>query len=159
MSNGADLQSGTLPPFPTWPPPSGGAPVTTPEQGPILNPYPYGKPQGANISTGSPAPAPLATGYPYAMPPLNGQNQKQSLPVWPWPARMNVLPDKASPLISQIQPPPMMGPGTGIPAMESGPLAGTPAPAKTFPAGSFIDGYGNLITPMGVTREIGGLGN
>jgi hypothetical protein len=92
-----------LPPFPTWPPPSGGAPVTAPELGPILNPFPYGSPQGANISLANPAPAKLATKYPMGMPPKNGQNQ--SLPTgWPtWPHnKVTTLPDKAPPSISQI---------------------------------------------------------
>ena len=47
--NGTDQSSIDLlampagfPPFPTWPPPSGGAPVTAWELGPITNPYPYG---------------------------------------------------------------------------------------------------------------------
>jgi hypothetical protein len=93
------------PGFPTWPPPSGGAPSKLTELGPILNPYPYGSPQGANISTGQPAPAPLAMGFPDEMPPLNGQNQGPGypgLPVWPWPAKMTTLPDKAPPSLSQI---------------------------------------------------------
>jgi hypothetical protein len=58
-----------------------------------------------------------------------------------------VLPDKASPLISQIQPPPIMGPGSSAPhllASQIGRMGGT---TKTFPAGSYIDGLGVLITP------------
>lgn len=90
-----------LPTFPTWPPPSGGAPVTTPELGPILSPYPYGSGQTANISISNPAPAKLATRYPKVMPPLNGQNQKQALPTWPH-AKFNTLPDKASPSLSKL---------------------------------------------------------
>jgi hypothetical protein len=100
--NQIQIQAASLPPFPTWPPPSGGAPVTQPELGPILNPYPYGKPQPANISTAQPSPPNLATFFPDEMPPLNGQNQQQSLPAWPWPAKMTTLPDKASPSISKI---------------------------------------------------------
>lgn len=103
--------TGSLPPFPTWPPPSGGAPVTTPEMGPVTNPYPYGSPQGANISIANPAPLPKATAYPQKMPVgANGQNQPQSLP--PIIAPMEGGPQKASPSISQIQPPPIMGPGS-----------------------------------------------
>jgi hypothetical protein len=91
-----------LPPFPTWPPPSGGAPVTAWEMGPITNPFPYGGGQTANISIANPAPPKLATRFPKAMPPgANGQNQKQSLPVWPH-AKFNTLPDKASPNLSKL---------------------------------------------------------
>jgi hypothetical protein len=92
----------TPPSFPTWPPPSGGAPVTTPELGPITNPYPYGSAQGANISMANPAPPYNATFYPRKMPPLNGQNQPQVLPVWPWPTKMTSLPIKADPSWSKI---------------------------------------------------------
>jgi hypothetical protein len=42
---------------------------------------------------------------------------------------------------------------------EVGPIAGSPFPSPTFPAGSYIDGYGSLITPSSVVRTIGGLGN
>jgi hypothetical protein len=42
---------------------------------------------------------------------------------------------------------------------EVGPIAGSPPPAQTFPAGSYIDGLGSQLTPTGVTRVIGGLGN
>lgn len=88
--------------FPTWPPPSGGAPVTAWELGPITNPNPYGSTQGANISTAPPAPLKLATRFPKAMPKgANGQNQPQILPVWPH-AKFNTLPDKASPTLSKI---------------------------------------------------------
>jgi hypothetical protein len=92
-----------LPTFPTWPPPSGGAPVTAWELGPITNPFPYGGGQTANISTAPPSPAhPYpSTFYPKRMPPLNGQNQKQNLPTWPH-AKFTTLPDKASPLLSKI---------------------------------------------------------
>jgi hypothetical protein len=88
--------------FPTWPPPSGGAPVSIPEMGPVLNPYPYGSTQTSKISTVKPMPPFNAMLYPDEMEPLNGQNQPQSLPVWPWPAKMTVLPDKAPPSLSQI---------------------------------------------------------
>jgi hypothetical protein len=94
----------SLPPFPTWPPPSGGAPFPTPETGPVLNPFPYGKPQPANISIANPEPLPLATGFPVAMPPNNGQNQHQVMPTWPWPAHGNFLPQKADPSTSQLPP-------------------------------------------------------
>src|SRR4029077_1616166 len=91
-----------LPPFPTWPPPSGGAPVTAWELGPITNPFPYGQGQTPNISTAPPAPLKKATYFPQRMPNgANGQNQKQSLPVWPH-AKFNTLPDKASPTLSKI---------------------------------------------------------
>jgi hypothetical protein len=42
---------------------------------------------------------------------------------------------------------------------EIGPIAGSPPPSKSFPAGSFIDGLGAVVTPTGVVRTIGGLGN
>jgi hypothetical protein len=92
------------PPFPTWPPPSGGAPVTAWELGPITNPFPYGGGQTANISTAPPSPThPYpSTFFPKKMPSgATGQNQKQSLPAWPH-AKFNTLPDKASPSLSKI---------------------------------------------------------
>lgn len=94
------------PPFPTWPPPSGGAPVTAWELGPITNPYPYGQGQTANISTAPPSPAhPYpSTFYPKKMPSgANGQNQSPPAgwPTWPH-AKFNVLPDKASPSLSKL---------------------------------------------------------
>jgi hypothetical protein len=88
-------------PNPSWPPPSGGAPVTTPEMGPILNPYLYGSVQGVNISTADPAPRNLATFFPQGMPPNNGQNQQQQLPAWP-SDKFTMLPSKAPPELSQI---------------------------------------------------------
>lgn len=92
-----------LPPFPTWPPPTGGAPVSVPELGPIISPYPYPPTtQTAHINTAQTPPLPLANGYPHIMPPLNGQNQQQQLPAWPWPAKMTTLPDKAPPSLSVI---------------------------------------------------------
>jgi hypothetical protein len=154
-------QAYTPPPFPTWPPPSGGAPVTTPELGPITNPFPYGSAQTANISTSPPAPAHpyKATFYPQKMPTgATGQNQNQKLPTWPH-ARFNTLPDKASPSISAITPAPLMGPAPQAAQMarwEDGVDPGNPFPAKRWPTGSYIDGYGNVITP---TRVVGGLGN
>jgi hypothetical protein len=91
-----------LPVFPTWPPPSGGAPVTQWELGPITNPFPYGSGQTANISIAGPAPIKNATKYPMGMPAgANGQNQNQQLPAWPH-AKFNVLPDKAPPSLSQL---------------------------------------------------------
>jgi hypothetical protein len=147
------------PPFPTWPPPSGGAPVTVWETGPITNPFPYGSTQTANISIAGPAPIKKATYFPQKMPVgANGQNQPQSLPAWPH-SRVNVLPDKASPTISQITPAPLMGPAPQAAQMarwEGGPVAGNPAPGTTFPAGHYLDGLGTVVTP---TRVIGGLGN
>ena len=95
-----------LPPFPTWPPPSGGAPVTTPELGPVTNPFPYGGGQTANINTANPYPPGgvwKATFFPTKMPSgATGQNQNQQLPPWPWPAKMTVLPDKAPPSLSKL---------------------------------------------------------
>lgn len=90
--------------FPTWPPPSGGAPVTAPEMGPITNPYPYGSAQTANISLANPAPAKLATRYPQKMPTgATGQNQAapSGWPTWPH-AKFNTLPDKAPPSLSKL---------------------------------------------------------
>lgn len=153
-------------PFPTWPPPSGGYPNTTWELGPITNPFPYGSTQGANISTAPPAPP---AGYPIPWGPLpgnaypqkmatgaNGQNQGASNQL---PARtkpLEVGPIAASPLLSQISPLPIMGPGPQSLQYEIGPIAGNPPPGRTFPAGAFLDGFGTVITP---TRIVGGLGN
>ena len=97
--------------FPTWPPPSGGAPITTPETGPVTNPYPYGSTQPANISTVQPPPPYNGIKYPqrYALA-SNGQNQPQSLPANNRP--METGPMKADPKISMISPPPIMGPGS-----------------------------------------------
>lgn len=33
---------------------------------------------------------------------------------------------------------------------EVGPIAGSPFPVKTFPAGNYIDGMGSVITPTSV---------
>jgi hypothetical protein len=145
-------------PFPSWPPPSGGAPVTVWEQSPKINPNPYGSPQGANISIAPPVPQHpySSTFFPKKMPTgANGQNQKQSLPALPT-GRDCVLPDKASPSISAISPPPIMGPGSGVPHLLASQIGRNGPATKTFPAGSYIDGYGNVITP---TRIVGGLGN
>jgi hypothetical protein len=144
--------------FPTWPPPSGGAPVTAWEMGPILNPYPYGSPQPANISSSPPAPAHPwgATFFPKKIAATSGQNQPGgTLPAWPH-SRVCVLPDKASPSLSAISPAPRFGPGPQSLSWEVGPIAGNPAPGTTFPAGHYIDGLGTVITP---TRIVGGLGN
>jgi hypothetical protein len=91
----------TPPPFPAWPPPSGGYPNTVSEMGPVTNPYPYGTPQNANIAIGGPAPIKNATHWPDPMPPLNGQNQSppSGWPVW---SGWCTLPDKAPPSLSQI---------------------------------------------------------
>jgi hypothetical protein len=100
--------------FPSWPPPSGGAPVTTPELGPILNPFPYGSTQSANISTAPPSPAhPYpSTFYPKKMPTgANGQNQGAANQLPPMTKPWEVGPIKASPSISAISPAPIMGPG------------------------------------------------
>jgi hypothetical protein len=101
-------------PFPTWPPPSGGAPVTTPELGPISNPIPYGSTQTGTINATPPPPPYHTTGirYPQKMPTgANGQNQGPGfgLPALtkPW----EVGPIKADPATSAIKPTPIMGPG------------------------------------------------
>jgi len=39
---------------------------------------------------------------------------------------------------------------------EVGPIAGSPFPTKTFPAGSYLDGMGTVVTPT-ITRS--GWGN
>lgn len=118
--NGTDPQveaaaSGTYPPaFPSWPVPSGGYPVTTPELGPITNPYPYGSTQGANISTSPPAPPHpyKSTFYPTKMPVgANGQNQGPGYGLPPVTKPWEVGPIKADPSISAIKPAPIMGPG------------------------------------------------
>jgi hypothetical protein len=120
MSNGIDSpaplagQPG-LPPFPTWPPPSGGAPVTTPELGPITNPFPYGSPQPANISTANPYPPGgiwKGTFYPTKMPAgANGQNQGSANQLPPMTKNWETGPIKAPPTLSAISPTPIMGPG------------------------------------------------
>jgi len=102
------------PPFPTWPPPSGGAPVTTPELGPITNPYPYGSTQVATISATPPPPPYRTTAirYPQLMPVgANGQNQGGVYQLPPMTKSWEVGPIAASPSISQIKPTPVMGPG------------------------------------------------
>jgi|SRR6516165_3855508 len=107
------------PPFPTWPPSSGGYPVTNPELGPILNPFPYGSTQGANINTSPPAPAHpyKSTFYPQKMPVgANGQNQGAANQLPPTTKNWESGPLKASPSISAGNPPYQMGPGAiGIP--------------------------------------------
>lgn len=140
----------TLPPFPTWPPPSGGAPFPGTELGPITNPYPYGSPQPANISIANPAPLPNATFFPDEMEPSVGQNQKQSLPAWPWPSSNVNLPDKAPPSISAISPTP-----PPAPAAQPGPHKVVVLNPPVFPAGSYIDGYGHVITPTVVVDPVG----
>jgi hypothetical protein len=101
-------------PFPTWPPPSGGAPVTTPELGPITNPFPYGGGQTANISTAPPSPVHpySSTFFPKAMPKgANGQNQGSVNQLPPMTKNWEVGPIKAPPSLSAISPTPIMGPG------------------------------------------------
>jgi hypothetical protein len=145
-------------PFPTWPPPSGGAPVTQWELGPITNPVPYGGGQTSKINIAPPIPShPYpSTFFPQKMPAgANGQNQKQSLPPLPV-GRDCVLPDKANPSISAISPPPIMGPGSATPHLLASQIGRNGPAIKTFPAGSYIDGYGNVVTP---TRVYSGLGN
>jgi hypothetical protein len=146
-------------PFPSWPPPSGGAPVTVWEQSPKINPNPYGTTQPANISIAPPVPQHpySSTFFPKKMPTgANGQNQsQQQLPAWP-KNRDCVLPDKASPSMSAISPPPIMGPGSTVPHLLASQTGRLGTVGRTFPAGSYIDGYGNVITP---TRIVGGLGN
>jgi hypothetical protein len=138
------LQAFVAPPFPTWPPPSGGAPITTSELGPITNPFPYGSTQGANISTSQPPPPNLAVFYPQKMPTgQRGQNQGGIYQLPPTTKPMEIGPIKASPLISQISPLPIMGPGPqgAAPFSEMGPIAGQPVPGRSFPAGSYLDGF------------------
>jgi hypothetical protein len=109
-----ETQTFVPPPFPTWPPPSGGAPITTPELGPILNPFPYGSTQGANISTSPPSPAHPwpSTFYPKKMPTgANGQNQGGVYQLPALTKSWEVGPIKADPSISAIKPTPIMGPG------------------------------------------------
>lgn len=144
---------------PTWPPPSGGAPVTTPEMGPITNPTPYGSPQTATINANPPNPP---AGYPPPFGSLkgttypqsvgtgrNGQNQGPSNQLPPLTRPWEVGPIAADPAISAIKPPPKMGPGPQniTPAMwEAGPLPGNPFPKSTLPAGSWLDGFSS--TPL-----------
>jgi len=102
------------PPFPTWPPSSGGYPVTAPELGPITNPFPYGSTQTGNISTSPPAPAHpyKSTFYPQKMPVgANGQNQGASNQLPAMTKNWEVGPIKADPKTSAISPAPIMGPG------------------------------------------------
>jgi hypothetical protein len=102
------------PPFPTWPPPSGGAPFPGVELGPITNPFPYGSTQGANISVTPPPPPYHSTAirYPQGMPVgANGQNQGGSFQLPPMTKSWEVGPIKADPIISAIKPTPVMGPG------------------------------------------------
>lgn len=136
---------------PPWPPPSGGAPVSTPETGPVANPSYAGQTQTPTVPISPPLvpgyPPPFGsqkgTTYPQKMPVgHNGQNQGASnaLPVStkPW----ETGPQAANPFYSQISPPPIMGPGPqGAQPYEQGPLAGNPAPGRSFPAGSYLDGF------------------
>ena len=103
--------------FPSWPPPSGGAPVSTPEMGPITNPFPYGTTQTANINTANPAPPFSAMLYPQKMPlGANGQNQGPGNALPPTTKNWESGQLKASPSISAGNPPYQMGPGAiGIP--------------------------------------------
>jgi hypothetical protein len=147
-----------LPTFPTWPPPSGGAPVTAWEQGPIPSPYPYGGGQTPVINAAPPLPThPYpSTFFPKKMPTgANGQNQNQQLPAWPH-SKVNVLPDKANPATSTITPAPIMGPSSTVPHLLASQIGRLGPAIKTFPAGSYIDGLGAVVTP---TRIVGGLGN
>jgi|SRR6516225_1082498 hypothetical protein len=114
MNNDPEVEAATFvpPPFPTWPPPSGGAPFPGNELGPITNPYPYGTTQPANINTGNPVPPFLAMKYPQSGGVgNNGQNQGGSYqlpkPTKPW----EVGPIASDPTISAIKPTPIMGPG------------------------------------------------
>jgi hypothetical protein len=97
------------PPFPTWPPPNGGAPFSGTELGPVTNPNPYGTTQPANISTANPAPPNLAVRYPQSGGVgVGGQNQMQ-LPKGTKPIEVGPIP--APTTISAISPTPIMGPG------------------------------------------------
>jgi hypothetical protein len=149
-------------PFPTWPPPSGGAPNTTWELGPVTNPTPYGSAQQSTINIAPPIPLHpySSTFFPKKMATgASGQNQgQQQLPAWP-KNRDCVLPDKAPPSVSAISPPPIMGPGSSQPHLLQSQVGRLGTVGRSFPAGSYIDGYGNLVTPTGVVRTIGGLGN
>jgi hypothetical protein len=103
------MQVPGLPTFPTWPPPSGGLPVLTPEQSPKLNaPYGFGQTPFINVRTPPPAHPYSSTFFPKGMPAgATGQNQSQNfLPAWRH-SRVNVLPDKAPPTLSAISPPPI----------------------------------------------------
>jgi hypothetical protein len=149
------------PPFPTWPPASGGAPFPGNEMGPIVSPVSYGSGQTSNINTAIPYPPGgvwKATFYPQKMPAgANGQNQGAANQLPPTTKPWEVGPIKAPPSLSQIQPPPIMGPGPqGAAPYEVGPIAGSPFPRPTFPAGHYIDGMGSVVTP---TRVYSGLGN
>jgi hypothetical protein len=119
LASPGQLASGYPPPFPAWPPSSGGYPITAPELGPITNPYPYGSTQTGNISTSPPAPAHpyKSTFYPQAMPKgANGQNQGGTYQLPPMTKPWEVGPIKASPSISAGSPPYIMGPGPqGVP--------------------------------------------
>lgn len=100
------------PPFPTWPPPSGGVPFSGNEMGPVLNPYPYGTTQSPNISTANPSPPFYGIQYPQKMPPgANGQNQGAVNALPPMTKPWESGPAKANPAISAISPAPIMGPG------------------------------------------------
>ena len=100
------------PPFPAWPPPSGGYPNTNPELGPITNPFPYGSTQPANINTANPSPPFNAIKYPqrYGVA-TSGQNQGAANQLPPTTKNWETGPLKADPSISQIKPTPIMGPG------------------------------------------------
>jgi len=102
------------PPFPAWPPPSGGYPNTNPELGPIVNPIPYGSSQPSSINQNPPNPPHpyKSTFYPQKMPTgANGQNQGGSFQLPPITKPWEVGPIKASPSISAISPTPIIGPG------------------------------------------------
>jgi hypothetical protein len=145
--------------FPTWPPPSGGAPIIIPEDGPDKFATRYGGSQQSTINSSPPAPAHPwpSTFFPKKLAPTSGQNQPQSLPPWPH-ASFNVLPDKASPSISAISPPPTMGPSSTVPHLTASQIGRVGPIVRKFPAGSYLDGLGSVVTPT-VTRSIGGLGN
>lgn len=141
---------------PTWPPPSGGAPFPGTETGPVANPNYAGSTQTPTIPISPPMvpgyPPPWGsqkgTTYPQRMPlAANGQNQGgiYQLPksTKPW----EVGPIPAPPSISAGNPPYIMGPGPqGVQPWEVGPQAGTPPPGRTFPAGSYLDGFSS--TPL-----------
>jgi len=108
----AQLQSFVPPPFPTWPPPSGGAPVTKAETGPITNPFPYGSTQPANISTANPSPPFNGIKYPqrYGLA-TSGQNQGAANQLPPTTKNWETGPLKADPKISAGNPAYVIGPG------------------------------------------------
>ena len=140
-----------LPTFPTWPPPSGGAPSALFELGPVTSPINYGGSQPRTINAAPPLathPYP-STFFPKVMPKgANGQNQAPpaNWPTWPH-SKVNILPDKANPATSQITPTPIMGPSSTPVHLLASQISRVGPAIKTFPAGAYIDGMGVMVTP------------